>query len=407
MQPVDSIQTEEQTTLGAAAVRAAAAFLVVGVAGLAAAVGLEYGRGDHWRYFLHGYLVNFCFFTSLSLGALCFVPLQHVTRAGWSVTVRRIAELLADNVATMLPLLAPLAASVLSGDGSLYPWANPQTVAADHALEQKQPYLNPAMFVVRGMGYFVVWWLLARYFLRRSLRQDRTGDVALTLSMERLSPAALILLVVTVTFASFDWLMSLWPHWWSTVFGLYYVSGAAVGFLALLILLLVLLERTGRLGTAVTIEHYHDLGKLLLAFVAFWGYIAFSQYLLIWYANIPEETTWYQPRHSGPWGWVSLGLLAGNLMLPLCGLLSRWPKRHPPTLAFWAAWLLVLHWIDIYWLVMPAYDARQACFGASDVCCLVGMGGVYLAGLMWRCRGRALVPLGDPRRDEALAFENS
>jgi len=256
------------------------------------------------------------------------------------------------------------------------------------------------------VGYFVVWCLTARYLLWLSVRQDRTGDPKLTVSMERLSAPALILLVVTLTLASCDWLMSLWPHWWSTIFGVYFLAGAAVGALALLILLVVLLEWAGPLAGEVTIEHYHDLGKLLLASVAFWGYIAFSQYLLIWYANIPEETAWYHPRHSGPWAWVSMGLLVGHLVLPLFALLSRWPKRNRLSLAFWAAWLLVMHWIDIYWLVMPAYDPQQPRFGLSFVFCLLGMGAVYMAGFLWRCRNRSLVPLQDPRRHEALAFHN-
>ncbi len=397
---------EKQTLLPATTAGAAAALLVVGLAGMACAAALEYGRGDQWRYFLHSYLVNFCFFTSLSLGALFFVLLQHVARAGWSVTVRRLAELLAANVVVMLVLFVPLAASVLAGQGTLYPWAAPHTAAADHAIEQKQAYLNPTFFVVRSVGYLVVWWLTARYLLRLSLRQDESHDAALTLSMERFSPLALILLVVTLTFASFDWLMSLWPHWWSTIFGVYYLAGAAVGFVALLIIFTVLLERAGPLTDQVTAEHYHDLGKLLLAGVAFWGYVAFSQYLLIWYANIPEETAWYQPRHGGPWGWMSLGLLAGHLALPLVGLLSRWPKRNRLSLTFWAVWLLVMHWIDLYWSVMPAYDPHQPPWALSDAFCLVGMGGVYLGALIWRCRGRSLVPLGDPRRQEALDFEN-
>jgi hypothetical protein len=403
---MDAFNTEKRMIPSAKAGAAAVGLLLVGVAGLGCAAAVQFYQDSSGGYFLHSYLVNFCFFTSLSLGALLFVTLQHIARAGWSVTVRRVAELLADNLAVMFPLLAPLAITVLAGNGALYPWAAPESTAADHVLHQKQAYLNPAFFVARGVGYFVVWCLMARYFLRLSVRQDRTGDPALTLSMERLSPPALILLVVTLTLASCDWLMSLWPHWWSTIFGVYFLAGAAVGAMALLILLVVLLERAGLLAGEVTIEHYHDLGKLLLASVAFWGYIAFSQYLLIWYANIPEETAWYHPRHGGPWAWVSLGLLVGHLVLPLFALLSRWPKRNRLSLAFWAVWLLVMHWIDIYWLVMLAYDPEQPRFGLGDVCCLGGMGAVYMAGLLWRCRNRSLVPLQDPRRVEALAFHN-
>jgi len=233
-----------------------------------------------------------------------------------------------------LPIFVPL----LLEKSSLYVWADPSVVADDEALHQKVAYyLNPGFFAVRAVLYFVVWIGLARFFLRRSITQDESGDPALTQRMERGSPAALLLFALTVTFASFDWLMSLEPKWFSTIFGVYYFSGAAVGFLAAIILLVMLLQATGRLTSSVTVEHYHDLGKLLFGFVVFWGYIAFSQYMLIWYANIPEESVWYLARQQGSWKWVSLVLLFGHLLIPFFGLLPREAKRRKLSLGFWAA----------------------------------------------------------------------
>ncbi len=412
--------SDEQTTLGDLAAwfpGLAAAGAVLCVAGL----GIAWAGPHGLRYFFHAYLVNYCFFLSISLGGLFFVALQHVTRAGWSVTVRRLSEIMAANVGLLAMLFLPIAAALFLGRRGLYAWADSQAAAGDELLEHKAPYLNTTFFLLRSGLYLGVWWLLARFFLRRSLEQDRSGDPALTVRMERAGPAALVLFAVSVTFAAFDWLMSLDPHWFSTIFGLYYSSGAIVGTIAALVLAAVFLQSTGRLTSLITVEHYHDLGKLLFAFVVFWGYIAFSQYLLTWYGNIPEETTWYQDRQVGVWATVSLGLWFGNLLIPFFGLLCRRVKRQKAALAFWAVWLLVFHWIDVYWLVMPTYwrDAighgaggRQVAASdvlpatAVDLCLLAGLGALYLAGLLRVAGDRSLAPLKDPRLAEALEFEN-
>ena len=344
---------------------------------------------------------------SIALGALCFVATQHACRAGWSVTVRRLSELLAAPVPLLALLALPILLPVLLGKGTLYCWADPHTAAANELLAHKAPYFNPVFFAARSLGYFLVWWLLARYFLLRSVQQDRSGDARLTLRMERLSGPALLLFFFTVTFASFDWLMSLDPWWSSTIFGVYYFSGAVVGFLAAVILLALLLQSGGRLRASVTIEHYHDLGKLLFAFVIFWGYIAFSQYLLIWYGNIPEETGWYLVRQTGAWATVSLVLLSVHLLVPFFGLLSREVKRRKALLGFWAAWMLVAHWIDVYWLVMPSQSPAAPPLALLDFVCLAGIGCLYLAAVCHAADGRELLPLGDPRLAESLAFENS
>ncbi len=398
---------EELTTLGGQAARAKRVLGLAGVAALACAVALGWWRGDGLRYFLHSYLLNYCFVLSIALGALCFVATQHACRAGWSVTVRRLSELLAAPVPLLALLALPILLPVLLGKGTLYCWADPHTAAANELLAHKAPYFNPVFFAARSLGYFLVWWLLARYFLLRSVQQDRSGDARLTLRMERLSGPALLLFFFTVTFASFDWLMSLDPWWSSTIFGVYYFSGAVVGFLAAVILLALLLQSGGRLRASVTIEHYHDLGKLLFAFVIFWGYIAFSQYLLIWYGNIPEETGWYLVRQTGAWATVLLVLLSVHLLVPFFGLLSREVKRRKALLGFWAAWMLVAHWIDVYWLVMPSQSPAAPPLALLDFVCLAGIGCLYLAAVCHAADGRELLPLGDPRLAESLAFENS
>jgi hypothetical protein len=211
---------------------------------------------------------------------------------------------------------------------------------------------------------------------------------------------------VTVCFAAFDWLMSLDPHWYSTIFGVYFFSGCAVGVTALLVVLVSLAQRRGGLDRAVTVEHYHDLGKLLFTFVFFWGYIAFSQYMLIWYANIPEETRWLVVRESHGWQWVGVLLLFGHLLVPFLGLLSRHVRRSRAALTGWAVFLLVMHWVDLYWLVMPTFQEEYLPFGLADVLCLIGLGSLYLAAVVHVAADHSLVPLRDPRLDESLVFHN-
>lgn len=395
-----------RTSLEGSAVRWMVVFAFVGIVGLAAAGVLGHLRGDGWRYLSHSYLISFCFFASISLGGLFFVAVQHATRAGWSVTVRRLAEITGANMPVLGLLMLPVLLPVLAGSDVLYPWVNPKTVAADELLEHKSDWLNPQFFALRSVAYLVVWVLLGRFFLVRSLRQDASQDTAPTLAMERLSPAALILFALTISFASFDWLMSLMPTWYSTIYGVYYFGGSAVAIFAWLILAAMALQARGRVQGVINVEHYHDLGKFLFAFVIFWGYIAFSQYLLIWYANIPEETQWYLPRQQGQWTFVSLGLIVGHMFIPFLALLSRHVKRSKPLLAFWAVWLMAMHWIDLYWLVMPGLSPEVAPFSVIDVCCFVGIGGVWMAGWLQLAGDRPLVPLGDPRLHEALAFEN-
>jgi hypothetical protein len=372
---------------------------VVGGVGLAATVALGMRDGQQA---IHSYLVAFLYFLSLSLGALFFVLVQFATRAGWSVTVRRIAE----NVMGLLPAFALLFVPVALGTHSLYHWAHADAVAADPLLQWKSPYLNVLFFYARAVVYLLAWAVLALWYRRQSVKQDVSGAHALTRSMQRASGPAILVFAVTVTFAAVDWIMSLDPHWFSTIFGVYYFSGSVVSFFALLAIVAVLLTRKGPLDNIVTVEHFHDVGKLLLAFVAFWAYIAFSQYLLIWYANIPEETIWFAHRLEGTWMWVSVALALGHFVVPLFFLLPRTIKRKPATLVVGAVWVLVAHYIDLYWLVMPNLHPHGLHVAVTDITAFVGIGGLFVAGVAWLTTRVALIPARDPRLPEALSFEN-
>ncbi|HEY4759192.1 MAG TPA: quinol:cytochrome C oxidoreductase [Thermoguttaceae bacterium] len=405
-QPISELLADRQTRLNGLGPRSFSGLGLLGISGFAAAIGLTLACTDGWRYFFHSYLLSYCFVLSISLGALFFVALQHATRAGWSVVVRRLAEFLAANVPCLVILFLPILIPVLLDNSILYKWASRSIINSDELLRHKAPYLDATFFAFRAVGYFFVWWMLSQFFLTRSLEQDHTKDIGETLRMERWSPLAIILFAGTMTFASIDWLMSLSPSFYSTIFGLYFFAGSLVAVIAALILVALVLQAAGRLAHVITAEHYHDLGKLLFTFVVFWGYIAFSQYLLIWYANIPEETQWYAVRQAGDWKWVAIVLVAGNLLIPCVGLLSRHVKRQKYLLGFWAVWLLVMHWIDLYWIVMPNLGVEKLSFHLMDICLLLGMIGIYGASLIRTAGNNSLVPLADPRLGESLTFEN-
>ncbi len=382
---------------------------VMGTAGLAAGVlcvVLAMIQTDGWSRFYHAYLVSYCFFLTISLGALFFVILQHLTRAGWSVVVRRIAEILASNLGLLAILALPILFDVISSH-HLYPWTRPELIQENHLLQMKRPYLNETFFIIRIVFYFALWIGLARFFFRNSIKQDTSGDIALTARMQRVSAPGMLLFALSVTFASFDLLMSLNPLWFSTIFGVYFFAGSLVAFFAVLPISTHLLQKGNRLKHAITTEHYHDMGKLIFAFIVFWAYIAFSQYMLQWYGNLPEETEWYLVRQTGPWPAASLFLLAGHFVIPFFVLLSRHPKRHRNLLFAGAIWVLAMHWFDLYWLVMPEISPARIPFSLLDAASFIGVGGLYGAAVCYRMRNIALIPQRDPRLGESLAFENA
>lgn len=395
------IAQEPKTFEGAPRVIGAAGVVGLVMLGASAAIGLS--SADGVGRLMHSYLVAFAFFLSLALGAQFFVQLHHLTRAGWSVVARRFAE----GIAGTFPLMALLAIPLLLGMRDLYHWAHPGAADHDALLQHKSPWLNPSFFAVRIVVYFAIWNLLSHFFIKKSFDQDRTGDPKLTFQMERFSAPAMVLFALTLCFAAFDLLMSLDPHWYSTMFGVYYFAGSAVAFFATLPIMTGLAQRSGRLTRAITPEHFHDFGKLIFAFTVFWAYIAFSQFMLIWYGNIPEETVWYIRRMSGGWGGMSLLLLFGHFVIPFALLISRTAKRRLGVLTAGAVWVLIMHYVDVYWLVMPEARGGSPTPGLLDVTCFLGVGGLFVAGVAYRLRRHALVPERDPRLRESLAFENA
>jgi hypothetical protein len=373
--------------------------LAVGVAALALAAFLGMDDADQ---FFHSYLTAFLFCVTIALGAWIFVLIQFVTRAGWSVTVRRQAEHLAGT----LPLFVILFLPLLAGMHELYPWLDAAHAADDPILRGKTPYLNEPFFLIRSFVYLVSWALLAWWFRRQSLAQDEEGGIRITRRLQTASAPAIVWFALTVTFASFDWIMSLDPHWYSTIFGVYVFSGGFVGALSLLILLVLVFHRSGLLNSVVTDEHRHDLGKLLFAFTVFWAYIAFSQFMLIWYANIPEETLWYAHRWHHGWEYLSVLLAVGHFVIPFFLLLPRSVKRNRKLMAGVVSWMLLMHYVDLYWLVMPGFQHQGLQPHLMDILTLVGVLGLFLAAYGRLALGPALIPTRDPRLAESLSFEN-
>jgi hypothetical protein len=378
--------------------------LGAGLAGLGALVclALSLAEGGAQRFYF-SFLVAFMFATTLGLGALFFVLLQHAVSAGWSITLRRLAE----NLAGALPFVLPVFLLVLMfGIHHLYDWSH-EDAASDHFLMHKLGYLSSGAFTVRALIYMALWIAMALIFLRHSVRQDETGDRSISLKLRTLSYPAIAVFALSLHFAGLDWAMSVDPHWFSTIFGVYIFAGSLVSAFALLSLLAVAIRWSGLVSKdIITTEHLHDIGKLTFAFTAFWAYIAFSQFFLYWYANIPEETMWYAHRWEGSWKSVSILLGLGQFVIPFFFLMSRHIKRNPLTLSLACVWILFIHYVDMYWLVMPKLYEHGPEIGLMDISTLMLTVGLLIWGFGFWSRRHALVPVQDPRLQESIAFQN-
>jgi hypothetical protein len=449
--------SESNTRLGSLGLNIQSGAGIVGIAGLLASliIGLTGAFDVSHTFFMKSYIQNYIFVLSISLGAFFFVFIQHLTRAGWSSTVRRTAEVIAANLVWswvgLLPLLALWVAGWFGGHGPevvnsvdgghaghgagwgpgvLFPWADMEAMKAHNIDEynlvsNKTAYLNAGFFWVRAVCYVVFWGVASSWFLRTSIEQDRTKDPKLSNRMQMMAAPAAILFGLTITFAIIDWVMSLSPAWFSTMFGVYFFAACCTGGFAMIIIVLLRLQEVGRIQGLVTKEHYQDLGKMLFGFgMIFWAYIAFSQYMLIWYANIPEETGWFLARQIGGWGMISLALLFGHFAIPFVALISKWTKRISWYLLGAAIWMLIFHWLDMFWLVMPvvpedAYTAKTymdvieahegdstQLFNPLNFTMLSGCFGIFVWLTIRRLRKVSLVAAGDPRLKEGIGFEN-
>lgn len=373
--------------------------LILGAIGLLLSV---IGYFINSEQFFHSYLVALVFWVSIAVGGLFLAMLHHITGATWSVVIRRFYE----NTLSVLPYLFILFIPLLFGIHDLYQWSHKDVVAADPMLLRKSGYLNSGFFAIRTVLYFAVWILLGRSLFNDSIQQDIAKQPTFLIKSKKLSAPGVILYAITFTFASFDWLMSLDAHWYSTIFGVYVFGGSTLAVLAFITFVLLLLRNNGVLDKVVTVEHYHDLGKLLFTFCIFWAYIAFSQYFLIWYANIPEETIWFQHRWIGTWKIVSLVIAFGLFVIPFFSLMVRANKRNLAFLSVMSLWILLMHWFDIYWIVMPDLHHKGAHFSWMDVTTFLGVGGIFMWAFWRKLISSSLVPVNDPYLQKSIAIKN-
>jgi len=383
--------------------------LGVGVVALGLSAVLGMNEKDGWNRFSHSYLVAFVWVMTIGAGALWWVTIQNIVNSHWSTVIRRVAELIAANAPVLALLSLPVVLPLIMGNPVMYLWADADLMHKSHELANKIGYLNTTFFAIRFVVYFGFWTLLSRFFLKRSLGQDKETPEAAAktvVTMRRLAGPAMIGFAITITFCAIDLIMSLDPKWFSTMFGVYYFASCVQAINASLALTLMWLQAKGRLTSSVTVHHFHDLGKMVFAFTIFWAYVAFSQFMLLWYANVPEETLWFKIRFANSWGTVSWALVFAHFVIPFFGLLSRHVKRNRKWLAFWCIWQLVMIYVDMYWLVMPTLGVEEVPFALIDVTCWIGVAALFIAGVAFRAKGLDLVAKNDPRLPDSLAFEN-
>jgi hypothetical protein len=370
-------------------------FLIAGATGLVLSLpGLLLNPSQ----FFQSYLAAYMLMLGATLGCLALAMIHQLSGGGWGVLVQRPM----GAAARVMPVLTVLFLPIVFGMHHLYEWTNLDLVAHDEILRGKQLYLNTPFFLLRAVLYFLAWNALAHLLSAWSLEQDRTGDPRFARRMQHLGSVGLPVYALTVTFASFDWLMSLEPHWFSTIYGVLIIGGQGLSAMAVLLIVLVWLSRHPPLDAIVTRQHFHDLANLMLAFVMLWAYFSFSQYLIIWSGNLPEEITWYLNRLQAGWRPVALALVVFHFAVPFLLLLSRTIKREPRLIVIVAVMILVARAVDLFWLTAPEFHRNGISVSWLDVLLPLSLGSVWVGCFIRQLRGRALLPMHDLEFDEAM-----
>ncbi len=362
---------------------------------------------DSRTRFGFGYMIGFTFVWAIVLGSLFFVALQHATSSVWSVVLRRVAEMLASPMLLIGLMFVPmLFVAILHPDSTIFPWRNPTTEMAKHAVHVKGTYLSESGFMIRMALFFAIWIFFTWFFVRGSLKQDAGAGPGVAARMKKWSGPFIILFGFTATFASFDWLMSLEPNWFSTIYGVYVFGGITLSGLAAITLAVVGLKRSGHIAPElIRGDHLYSLGGLLFAFTCFWGYIAFSQFMLIWYANMPEETIYFTKRLSNGWGPVTVALAFVRFVIPFFFLLSRHAKMNERKLAQISVFILLGQLLDLYWLVMPNYfGADGPGLGYQEFGPVLLFGGAVLVAIARFMRRNEMVASKDPAFEASRQF---
>ena len=370
-------------------------FLLAGAAG---AVVSLIGYFLNPRQFFQSYLMAYMFVLGLTLGSLALAMVHQLSGGAWGVVIRRQM----GAASRVLPVLTALFLPIAIGMPYLYVWTHADIVNADPVLRGKQLYLNTPFFLIRAAIYFAGWNAVTYMLNKWGLEQDQTGDPRFARRMQMLSGGGLLVYGLFITFASFDWLMSLEPHWFSTIYGVLIMGGQGLSALAFLITSLVWLSRRPPLRDIVLPSHFHDLANLMLAFVMLWAYFSFSQYLIIWAGNLPLEIAWYLHRLNTSWRFVGMALILFHFVVPFVLLLSRAVKREAAAIVKVAGWILAARVIDLLWLIAPEFHTGGVHVDVLDVLLPASLGSLWLGCFVWQLRGRAILPLHDPQFDETL-----
>lgn len=350
------------------------------------------------RQFFHSYLFAFSFWVGISIGSLALLMLQHLTGGGWGLVIRRVLEASTRTLPVMLLLFVPIAL----GARWIYLWTDAAEVAKHPVVAAKVKYLNLPFFTIRAVVFFAAWMTLAFFLNRWSTLQDRTADSQYAKRMTTLSGGGMVLLVFAVTFASIDWFMSLEPEWYSTIYGFIFLASWTLSALAFTVAVMAALAAHEPMNRIVAQLHFQDLGKLLLALVMLWSYFAFSQFLIVWSGNLPEEIHWYLPRIKGAWGVIALAVIVLHFAFPFLFLLSRSLKRNAGKLVIVAVLILFMRLVDLFWTISPAFVHEHFHVSWMDIVAPIGMGGIWLAVFARALSQRPLIPINDPQYESVL-----
>ena len=371
---------------------------VVGVIGLALCVAEYFMQPTQ---FFRSYLLGIVFWIGIGLASLGILMLHHLVAGRWGFVIRRPLEAGSRTILWMAILFIP----ILLGLRHLYIWARPAAVAADPILQYKHPYLNVPFFVVRTVIYFALWIVIAYLLNKWSSQQDESGDPKLIQKMRNLSGPGMVIYGFTVSWAGIDWVMSLEPHWFSTIYGMIFVITEAVGAMSLITIVAMLLSKREDMSGALVASRFHDFGNLLLVFTMLWAYLSFCQFLIIWAGNLQNEIPWYVVRANGGWAWVALVLIVFHFGVPFLLLLQRVVTYQKRLLAWVAALLFIVSIVDIFWLLVPAFNKTGPQFHWADWVAILGVGGIWVAIFLSQLKSRPLLPLNDPRFQGALQHE--
>jgi hypothetical protein len=357
------------------------------------------------KLFFQTYLVGFTFWTGIAVGSLALLMLQHMTGGGWGLVIRRVLE----AASRTLPLSVLLFIPIIIGSHSLYEWTDPEVLETHRVVKFKEPYLNLPFFTARAAIYFGIWLLLAFLLNKWSIEQDRTGDRKFAKNMRVLSGPGMVLLIFSVSFAAIDWFMSLDAEWFSTIYGLIFVASWSLSALAFVIAVMAWLSKDDPLNRIVAPLHFHDLGKLLLALVMLWAYFAFSQFLIIWSGNLPEEIAYYLVRTHAVWGAIIVTITILHFGAPFLFLLSRDLKRDPHKLVLVAGLVLIMRVIDLLWLFLPAFTHEQFSFKHLVYALIapIAIGGFWFWFFFWQLGKRALIPINDPQFESVMEQQHA